>query len=86
MHLQQAGVGRIGVVVENLDLALDLLLRLLLVLVLPFDLLSQLELFVQGCVFALDDVHHEDCPAGVLFGVDYLHLAPVVLELGDDVD
>ena len=86
LHLHEACIGSVGVIIEHVDLLLQFHISLLLIGVLTLDLLRKLELFVERLVFALDDVHLEDSAAGVLLGADDVDLAAVVLELGDDVD
>ena len=86
LHLKQASIGRISVIIEHIDLSVQFHKCLLLILMLPLDLLPQLVLFVQGSVFVFDDVHLKDCPSGVLFSLYDFHLSAVVLDLGDDVD
>lgn len=86
LHLKEARVGSVGVVIEDIELTVDLGKSFLLVPVLSLDLLSQLVLLIQRCVLAFDDVHHENGSAGVLLSADDLDLAPMVLEFGDDVN
>ena len=86
LHLKQARIGRISVIIEHVDLSMQLHKRLLLILMLPLDLLPQLVLFVQRGVFVFDDVHLKDGTSGVLFRLDDFDLASVVLDLADDVD
>ena len=86
MHLQKTRVSCICVVIEDLDLSVQLHEGLLLVPILPFDLLTQLVLFVQGSVFVLDDVHLKYSACGVFFSLDNLDLPAMILDLTDDVD
>ena len=86
MHLKQASVRSIRVVVKNIDLAFQLLVGLDLVSVLTLDFLRQFVLFVQRLVLALDDVHLEDGASGILLRSNDLHLASMVLDFRHNVD
>jgi len=86
LHLKQASVSSVGVVVEDFNLAMNLHMSLFLVSVLALDLLRQLILFVQRLVLALDDVHLEDGTTRVLLRSYDLHLASVVLDLRHNIN
>jgi hypothetical protein len=59
-HLEQARVGREGVIVEHIDLFVKLGVCSVLVRVLAPDLLSKLVLLVKRLVLRFHDVHLED--------------------------
>ena len=86
LHLHQARIRCIGVVMEDIDLLVELGVGLLLVRVLSLDLLSKLVLLVERLVLGLDDVHLEDGAARVLLRRNDVDLATVVLQLRNDVD
>ena len=86
LHLKQASVCCVGVVVEHLDLAVNLFMSLLLVCIFSLDLLRKLVLLIQRLILALYDVHLKDSSTCVLLCTNNLHLASVVLDFRDYVD
>ena len=86
LHLEHAGVGSVGVVIQNFHLPMKLPEVLYLVPMLSLDLTTEFVFLVQTCVFVLDDVHLEDCPSGVFLSFDDLDLSAMIFDLGDHVD
>ena len=86
LHLEQASIGRIGVIIQHINLAIQLLISFVLVTVLSLDLLTKFVLLVESTILVLDNVHLKDCSRGLLLCFDNLNLASVVLDFTDDVN
>lgn len=71
---------------ENIDLSLELFMCFDLVRVLSLYFLGELVLLVQRLILALNDVHLEDCAAGVLLCADDFHLTSVVFDFGHNIN